>query len=191
MKAIVLDIETIDLFDSMHKKKPEDLSISVVGTYHYVDDSYHTYTVEELPELWKVMENIDTIIGFNSNHFDIPLLNKYAPIDLQKFHSIDILATIREALGHRIRLDWVARGTLGVQKSGKGTDAVTWWAKGEKEKVKKYCLDDVKITKQVFEYGRTHKHLKYYDLGSERKFPIDTSRWVMQAKTEAEYAPLF
>ena len=177
MKGLVFDIETADIFDAQ-KRKAEDLEISVVGVYSYPDDVYEAYTQDTLPALWELMRNIDTLIGFNSNHFDIPLLNKYAPMDLKKeYASIDLLESVRQSLGRRIRLDWIAEGTLGIKKSGDGLQAVRWWRDGEVEKVKQYCLDDVRITKEVFDYALEKKELQYNDLGSIHIIPLDTSTW--------------
>ena len=134
MKGLVFDIETADVFDNK-KRNPADLTLSVVAVYSYPDDAYTAYTQETLPDLWEVMRNVDTLIGFNNNHFDTPLLNKYAPMDLLKeYDSIDLLESVRQSLGRRIRLDWIAEGTLGAQKSGDGLQAVEWWKQGEVEK---------------------------------------------------------
>ena len=72
MKALVFDIETADLFDAV-KKNPADLTLALVGAYSYPKNEYSTFTQEELPQLWEWFREIDTLIGFNSNHFDIPL----------------------------------------------------------------------------------------------------------------------
>ncbi|MDE0243518.1 MAG: ribonuclease H-like domain-containing protein [Candidatus Kaiserbacteria bacterium] len=177
MRGLVFDIETADVF-SGDKKNPEDLTLAVVAVYSYPDDIYEAYTQETLPDLWNLMRSVDTLIGFNNNHFDTPLLNKYAPMDLTKeYRSIDILESVRQSLGRRIRLDWIAEGTLGEKKSGDGLQSVTWWNNGEVEKVKQYCIDDVKITKQIFDYAKKHGALKYADLGSVHTIPVDTSTW--------------
>lgn len=177
MRGLVFDIETSDVFDN-EKRNPEDLTLSVIAVYSYPDDTYTAYTQEELPQLWEVMRNIDTLIGFNNNHFDTPLLNKYAPMDLLKeYDSIDLLESVRQSLGRRIRLDWIAEGTLGINKSGDGLQAVEWWKQGEVEKVKQYCIDDVRITKDVFDYALKHEELLYNDFGLVHTVPIDTSRW--------------
>jgi DEAD/DEAH box helicase domain-containing protein len=44
---------------------------------------------------------------------------------------------------------------------GHGIEATIWWRNGEKDKVVKYCLEDVKITKEIYEYAQKHKHVKY------------------------------
>ena len=191
MKGLVFDIETADVFDQ-NKRRPEDLELSVVGVYSYPDDKYVAYTKEKLNELWELMRNIDTLIGFNSNHFDIPLLDKYAPMDLKKeYASIDILESVRQSLGRRIRLDWIAEGTLGEKKSGHGLQAVSWWNQGEVEKVKKYCLDDVKITKRIFDYALKEEELHYSDLGSTHTISIDTSNWTKDPTPEESTIGLF
>lgn len=183
MQGLVFDIETADVF-SDEKRNPEDLTLAVVAVYSYPDDRYEAYTQETLPDLWNLMRSIDTLIGFNNNHFDTPLLNKYAPMDLTKeYRSVDILESVRQSLGRRIRLDWIAEGTLGEKKSGDGLQSVTWWNNGEVEKVKQYCIDDVKITKQIFDYAKKQGVLKYADLGSVHTIPIDTSGWDRGAET--------
>ena len=177
MRGLVFDIETSDVFNN-EKRNPEDLTLAVVAVYSYPDDAYTAYTQEDLPQLWEVMRNVDTLIGFNNNHFDTPLLNKYAPMDLLKeYDSIDLLESVRQSLGRRIRLDWIAEGTLGINKSGDGLQAVEWWKQGEVEKVKQYCIDDVRITKDIFDYALKHEELLYNDLGLVHTVPIDTSRW--------------
>ena len=191
MKALVLDIETADAFDSV-KRNPQDLELSVVGVFAYPTNTYTAYTKETLPELWDLLRSIDTLIGFNSNHFDIPILSKYAPVDLVKeYRSIDLLESVRISLGRRIRLDWIAEGTLGVQKSGDGLQAVRWWQEGEVEKVKAYCLDDVKITKRIFDHAREHKKLQFKDLGTLHTIPIDTSEWETEVRPEDATVGLF
>ena len=47
-------------------------------------------------------------------------------------------------------------------------EAITWWKSGEIDKIIKYCLEDVKITKEVYEYALENGFLKYKD-GNELK----------------------
>ena len=191
MKGLVFDIETSDVFNN-EKRNPEDLTLAVVAVYSYPDDAYTAYTQETLPDLWKVMRNIDTLIGFNNNHFDTPLLNKYAPMDLTKeYDSIDLLESVRQSLGRRIRLDWIAEGTLNINKSGDGLQAVEWWKQGKVEEVKQYCIDDVRITKDIFDYALKNEELLYNDLGSVHTIPIDISQWKREESAEDASVSLF
>jgi DEAD/DEAH box helicase domain-containing protein len=117
------------------------------------------------------------IIGYNSDHFDIPILNKYFSGDLTKIKSLDLLKEIKNSLGRRIKLDTVAEATLGRNKIGHGLEAIVWWRNGEKDKVIKYCTEDVRITKDIYEYALKNKSLKYLDGKDMKEIKLDTSNW--------------
>src|SRR5271168_2961868 len=187
MKKIVFDIETKNVFDDVGKADPTLLDISIVGVYDYETDTYSTYTEEELPKLWPLIEKADMLIGFNSDHFDIPLLNKYYHGDLSKIKSLDILKEIRKVLGRRIGLNKIAEGTLGKNKIGHGLEAVAWWKEGKIDKIREYCLEDVKITKEVYEYALSKKRLKYKEDGKVTEFPIDTTEWEVKKEQSINF----
>ncbi|MSR73000.1 hypothetical protein EXS61_00095 [Candidatus Parcubacteria bacterium] len=177
MRKIVFDIETSNLFSDVGKNDPSLLDISVVGIYDSETDSYTAFEQKDLGKLWPILEKADLLIGFNSEHFDLPLLNKYYQGDLGKIRHVDILKEIKNSFGRRMKLDQIAEGTLGVRKSGHGLEATMWWAKGEYEKVKKYCLDDVKITKDVYEYALKNNALKFKEGNAIIDIKLDTSNW--------------
>ena len=159
MHKLVFDIETQNTFQEAGSADPAALSISLVGIYDYETDTYSSYLENELGKLWPIIEKADMLIGYNSDHFDIPLLNKYYPGDLTKIKSLDIMKEIKESCGRRIRLDSIAMGTFGKGKIGHGLEAITWWRNGEIEKIRKYCLEDVKITKELYEFASKNKKL--------------------------------
>jgi len=177
MRKIVFDIETSNIFSEVGSNDPADLSISVVGIYEYDGDKYSTFLAEELGKLWTIIENTDQFITFNGDHFDIPLLNKYYPGDLFKIKSVDLLKEMHKSAGRRMKLDQIAEGTLGVNKTGHGLDAIRWWRDGEVEKVKKYCLDDVRITKDLYEYALKNGKLIFKEGGNLNEVKLDTSSW--------------
>jgi hypothetical protein len=177
VRKIVFDIETRNIFQDVGSNNPADLDISVVGVYDSETDAYETYMVEDLPKLWPILEKADILIGYNSDHFDTPLLNKYYPGDLNKIKNIDILKEIQKVAGRRMKLDQVAEGTLGTNKSGHGLDAYIWWKQGEIEKIKKYCLDDVRITKEIYDYALKNGILIYKEGPNLHEVKLDTSSW--------------
>ena len=177
MRKIVFDIETSNTFKDVGSSDPSALDLSVVCIYDYETDKYTCYFQDELSDLWKIIEKTDLIIGFNSDHFDLPLLNKYFPGDLLQIPSLDILKKVQESLGRRLKLDSLAEATLGEKKSGHGLQAITWWADGERQKVADYCKQDVKVTKDIYDYAMEHKKLLYKDLGKLKEIPLDTSDW--------------
>jgi len=178
MRYIVFDLETQNIFQEVGSNDPVDLDISVGSAYDSKTDEYTTVTVDEIEKLWPIFEHAEALVGYNSNHFDIPLLNKYYPGDLTQIKSIDLLADIKESLGRRIRLDSVAQATVGAKKSATGLQALKWWHEGEIEKIKKYCEQDVRVTKEVFEYALKNQKVLYKDGHKKREIPIDTSNWI-------------
>jgi len=179
MRKITFDIETQNFFEQVGSNDPADLDISLVCIHDSKTDEYDTFMFDDLDRLWPILEKADMLIGYNSDHFDIPLLNKYYSGDLTKIKSLDILKEIKDSIGRRFKLDSIAEATLGINKSGQGMDAVKWWNSGEIDKIKKYCLDDVRITKEVYNYARKNNRLKYKDKITHKILDIDldTSKW--------------
>ena len=183
MRKITFDIETRNTFQDVGSTESSALDISVVCIHDSLTDEYTSYLQEDLPKLWPIIEQADMLITFNGDHFDIPLLNKYYSGDLTKIKSLDLLVEVRNSLGRRIKLDTLAEATLGKNKSGHGLDAITWWQQGDIEKLIKYCIEDVKITKEIYEYALKNGKLKYKDLGAGgtvRDIKLDTSKWEMK-----------
>lgn len=177
MRYVVFDLETQNIFSDVGSSDPAALDISVATVYDSETDEYTTVTVDEIEKLWPIIERADALVGYNSNHFDIPLLNKYYPGDLTQIKSIDMLEDIKNALGRRLRLDSVAQATVGAKKSADGLQAVRWWREGKVKEIMKYCEQDVKVTKQIFEYARQHGHVKFKDGTRKRDIVLDTAHW--------------
>lgn len=175
MGELVFDIETKNTFAEAGSSNPADLSISVVCVYNYKDDLFTSYREEELLKLWPLIDACDRIIGWNSLHFDMPLLEKYAGRNFNHIPHLDLMAKVKDSLGTRMKLDDIARATLNVQKSGHGLQAVEWYKSGEWEKIIKYCIDDVRITRDIYEFAKKNKQLFYPDFTGVRAFSVDIS----------------
>lgn len=188
MKKVILDIETRNLFQDVGTNNPADLDISVVCIYDSSTDSYSSYLQEDLGKLWPILESADMLVTFNGDHFDIPLLDKYYPGDLTRIKSLDLLKEIKNSLGRRIKLDTIAEATLGKKKSGHGLEAITWWKQGEIDKIVKYCTDDVRITKEVYEYALKNGHLKYRDGQALKDIKLDTSTWETKQESSMTFS---
>ncbi len=191
MRYIIFDLETQNIFQDVGSNDPTDLDISVGSFYDSVDDTYLTLDINELHKAWPLIEKADALVGYNSNHFDIPLLNKYYPGDLMSVKSIDLLEDIRNSLGRRIRLDDVASATVGAKKSANGLQAVRWWREGKIDEIKKYCEQDVVVTKKVFDYALKNGHVKFKDGARKKEIPIDTSQWLVSEDSMLTHSLLF
>ncbi|MBP6859031.1 MAG: ribonuclease H-like domain-containing protein [Candidatus Magasanikbacteria bacterium] len=159
---IIFDIETIgDITDL------STMEITVVSIYEYEHNTYSSFERSELSKLWPILEKCSLLIGYNSEHFDIPILNRYYPGDLTTFPSLDLLKVIKDSIGRRLRLNDVAEATLDITKSADGLQAMKWWKEGKIDEIKKYCEQDVKVTKEVYEFGKNNKQLFYKSLTGE------------------------
>lgn len=184
MRIVTFDIETANWFTETGGSNPADLAIAIVGVHDSETDTYSSYTEAELPQLWPILERADMLVGYNSDHFDVPLLNKYYPGDLMRIKSLDLMAEVYEVLGRRLKLDAIAEGTLGVNKIANGSQSLVWWRAGEVEKVREYCLKDVEITRKIFDHALQMGSVKYKELGAVREVKLDTSKW-LQPKSGA------
>lgn len=156
---IVFDIETIGNISTPNFV--DEMQITVVGVYNYAKDEYKTYFLEELSELEADLKQAHLLVGFNNDHFDTPILNKYFNLDLFSIASFDILREFRAKTGKRLGLDAIASMTLGANKSGTGANAMVLYREGKLQELADYCLNDVKLTKEIFEYCLLKKHLIY------------------------------
>lgn len=177
MRIITFDIETKNIFQDVGSNNPADLDISVVCIHDSLTNEFSSYLENDFKRLWPILEKADAFITWNGDHFDIPLLNKYYPGDLTKIKSIDLMRDVQKVLGRRLKLDSVGGATLNRSKSGHGLDAIEWWKNGEIEKIIKYCIEDVRLTRDLYDYALTKGHLKYRELGTLKEVKLDTSKW--------------
>ena len=156
---VILDLETKKTFreESDHRK----LGISVVAIYDYADNQGKTFTEKEINKLFPILENASYIIGYNIVGFDIPVLQGYYPGDVNNFSQFDLMEDIRTKIGRRIGLNDVAGPTLSIKKSGHGRMAIDLYKEGKWDELCKYCLDDVLITRDVFEHGIEKGFVQY------------------------------
>jgi DEAD/DEAH box helicase domain-containing protein len=169
MRLAVLDLETQKSFRDVGRNKLHELKVSVAGWYEYATDAYLIFEEKEIPQLEERLRQVDLVIGFNIKGFDLPVLEPYLLAAISDIPVFDMLEEIVKVRGHRVTLESLAVGTLASSKSGKGLDAVRFFQEGNLEALKKYCLDDVRITKEVFDYGRANRRVLFK---SERDFQI-------------------
>ena len=182
---IVLDLETKKTFDEVGGQHNRHLlGVSLVGIYSYNRDKYRSFKEEEFSELLQLLQDTELVIGFNSKSFDFTVLQPYFKgFDLGKIQHLDILEEIVFALGHRLKLETVAMSTLGYGKSGSGLDAIMYYRQQDWESLSKYCLDDVKVTREVYEYGLNHGYIWYTNSGQKEKI---MARWYQNNKPTVE-----
>jgi DEAD/DEAH box helicase domain-containing protein len=166
LDTLVFDIETQNFFTNpdVGWDNYAALKISVVGVYSYLEDRYYCYEENEMDKLAELFNDAKRIVGFSMNRYDVPVLNNYfqripgAP-KLWEMERVDLLEEIEMATGQRISLDRLAGANLGVNKTHHGSEAITLYRDGKIEELKAYCLNDVKLTKDLYDLYRKQNYL--------------------------------
>lgn len=184
---VIFDIETKKFFDEIDARDPAALGISIVSAYrreidremNEISGEMKSFWEKDFDLMWSWFEEADRIIGYNSLGFDVPAVNGVYKGDFSKLKHFDVMKVIKDVFGHRVKLDSVAKESLGQGKIAGGAEAVTWWAKGDPESLanlKKYCEMDVEVTKGVYDFGLKNRKLKFKDHWNEvREIEVDFS----------------
>lgn len=173
---LVFDLETKHTFREFDTA--DKLKISVLAAFDYSDQSSHVFTENEITQFFPLLESASYVIGYNSRSFDMQVLQPYYPGDVSAISQFDILDYIKEKIGKRIGLNDVAAATLGEKKSGHGLMAIDYYREGEWEKLKKYCLDDVMVTKKLFDYGVKNGEIFYMNEFGKVSISVDWQKYM-------------
>lgn len=165
MKQIILDVETQKTFDEVGGFFPDRLGISFVGTCfrsaQIGKGEMRGFFEKDLPDLFPLLEEADVIIGFNCDNFDMQTFLPYYKADITRIPTLDLLVRIKNSAGHRIGLDAVAKETLGIGKNGDGLDAIKYYKAKDWESLSKYCLQDVAVTRDLYDFGLKTGKVKF------------------------------
>jgi DEAD/DEAH box helicase domain-containing protein len=165
MLQVILDVETKKTFDEVGGYFPDRLGISFVGAC--VRDGLSgsgemkSYWEKDLPELFTLIERADLVVGFNVDSFDMQTFVPYYNGDIASIPTLDLMIKIKESVGHRIGLDAVAQETLGIGKTGDGLDAIKYYNSQQWDKLEKYCLQDVTVTRDIYDFGLKNGLVKF------------------------------
>jgi len=171
MKNIVyFDLETqksaTDVGGWDHKP---DMLMSIGVTFSTGDGQYRIYNEAQVKDLITQLRRADLVIGFNLINFDYDVLSHYTLFDFQEVPTLDLMKDLEATLGHRLSLESLAVPTLGAPKVANGLTALQWWKEGRIVEIAEYCCFDVKITKELHEYGQAHGEVFYTDRYSQKR----------------------
>lgn len=166
MLELILDVETKKTFDEVGGYFPERLEVSFVGVCERSGSgkgTMHSFFERDLPNLFPLLEKAQVVIGFNIDGFDMPALSPYYGGDIASIPTLDILDRIKDSAGHRVKLDAVAQATLGTGKTGDGLDAIKYYRNGNYQALEKYCIQDVAVTRDVYDFGLKQGKVKFHN----------------------------
>jgi DEAD/DEAH box helicase domain-containing protein len=165
---IFLDIETQNDWTGGQVFTTAEQKISYVGVIDENDVSYDFWEAD-MAKLEPMLRSTDMVVGYNLIGFDIPIIGNYLGKDIMDIPQLDLMVAVYKKLGFRPKLDGLLQATFGVGKIGTGADAVRYYASGQLDKLKEYCLEDVRLTKRLYEFGKEKGYIKYFDRGGFAK----------------------
>ncbi|MBI4084006.1 MAG: ribonuclease H-like domain-containing protein [Candidatus Lambdaproteobacteria bacterium] len=145
-----------------------DMGMSVGVIWDTRSAADHVYLEHQVPALVEHLRQGELIVGFNHVEFDLRVVAGSRPtpaerqrlyLDLLTLNHFDMLTEIKKVVGHRVRLDSLARPTLKVGKSADGLQALSWYKEGRIDLIIAYCKQDVEVTRRLFEHALAHNQL--------------------------------
>jgi len=185
---IVLDLETKYTFREY--SEPKKLGITVVGIYDYRDQKTKIFEEKDLSKLFTLLESTSYIIGFNVRSFDLEVLQGYYPGKIHHFTTFDLLDDLKSKIGRRLSLNDFLFATLGKKKTGHGLQAIELFKEGKWDDLKKYCLDDVTLTKELFDHGVKSSEIMYLDEKGKVTVKVDWKKYLEDSGAEETYLTL-
>ncbi len=173
---LVLDVETKYSFRDFDD--PKKLQVSVVAVFDYKTNQAKVFEEKEIGNLFTLFENASYLVGYNIFNFDLAVLSAYYPGDIRVFSVFDILDDIKEKIGKRVSLNEVVYATLGKKKSGHGFQAIDYYREGKITELKKYCLNDVILTKEIFDYGIEKGEIYYPSLNGKVAIKVNWKKYI-------------
>lgn len=180
--TVVFDVETQNFFTDPEVGwgNYDALRISVIGAYSYAAGKYFCFEESEMDAAAELFRKTKLLVGFSVNRYDIPVLNRYfarinPPLNLFSKNRLDLLDEIEMVYGRRISLEKLARANLGMGKTGHGAQAIELYRQCRMEELKGYCLQDVEITRRLFERYRDQNYLLIPRRGGE-EIRVDFAR---------------
>jgi DEAD/DEAH box helicase domain-containing protein len=174
-KVVVFDLETQRSFAEVGGRSQfHRLGVSVGVAYRYDLDEFLVVNEETISELVTLLLEASLVVGYNIRGFDYEVLRAYTEENLQKLPTLDLMFDLEERLGFRPKLDSVVSATLGDGKSADGMQALEWWRLGEIDKIIEYCQEDVRVTRDLYDFGKRHRWVHVARFGGKpRKVEVD------------------
>ncbi len=139
------------------------MRMSIGVTYDTREGDYRAHEEDDAKALIEKLKSADLVVGYNIINFDYAVLKRYTDFDLTRLPTCDMMVDLAQALGFRPKLESVAVATLNEGKTADGMAALRWFKEGEFAKIALYCKEDVRITKEIFEFGHTNKFVYLTD----------------------------
>lgn len=140
------------------------MGVAVAGVYDYAEGRYRVFCRDNWAEFEALWNSSGLVVGFNQIGFDNKVLDAMTPVAERRISTrpqYDILQELWAAHGLSrtfsprthggFGLDPTAKVNFGGEKTGDGAQAPINWQQGRIASVIDYCLEDVRLTKLLFD----------------------------------------
>lgn len=170
-RIVVVDIETIPLDNKLENAALDAMTGRIVCIGLLIEDKDGTTESvlmdqderKLLKSFWEMLRPTDLLIGHNLLEFDLPFIRQRSwicgvrpsrTIDMRRFYTVEVVDTLQlwTNWGYKkgATLDNLGRILNCGQKLASGGDVGTWWAAGDYDSIRRYCLEDVRITYRIY-----------------------------------------
>ncbi|MDO8627262.1 MAG: hypothetical protein Q7K42_02250 [Candidatus Diapherotrites archaeon] len=167
-KVVFFDLETQYLFQDLgmnsSNKDPGKLKLAVAGVLEAENENASFFHEGQEKELLELLRKADLIVGHNLLRFDYVVLQPYFQKDIAKLlhnKTFDTLVELEKLTGVWTSLDDLCRRNIGISKTVDTLKIPKMWRDGQQDEVKDYLLNDLKMTKAIFDHGMQKGKFKY------------------------------
>jgi len=144
--------------------------ISALAIFDSAEDWTYLYDDHTIQAAARHLESFDCVVGFCSSKFDVPAIEGVLGRSLALRRHEDLYVNIVQAAAHRgivgasgdFKLDTIARLNLGRTKVEHGEHAPELARKGQWARLFHYCMDDVRLTRDIFRLIRSRGSIHIY-----------------------------
>ena len=178
MELLFLDLETQKSSEEVGGwHNAQEMLVSVVVTHSSADNRFHIYEEDDLSSLFEDLRQADLIVGYNIQDFDYAVLSRYAPYSVENLPTLDMMKVVQAQCRKKVKLDNLAKTTLGTSKTADGLAAIKLFRDGKMHDLVEYCTQDVRITRDLYYYGADHGEVRFKDRGGKvQHIPVDWGR---------------
>ena len=190
MKPLVYDIEIEKAIPSRLEQREAgivycdgwhdhaNMGITVIGAYDYADGRYRVFCRDNFSDFLTLTMSRFPLVTFNGIAFDNEVIRRTCGFDLSERPNYDLLVETWRAAGLSTLfagtthmgygLDAMCERAFGLRKTGQGALAPVLWQRGQIGQVIDYCLNDVHLTRLLFDrvnaglplFGRDFEELR-------------------------------
>jgi DEAD/DEAH box helicase domain-containing protein len=145
----------------------DQMGISCAVLYDSREQVYQSFLEDQVDDFIDRLKQFEQVVGFNVKRFDYRVVSGYSTFDFHQMNTLDILEDIYNHLGFRISLAHLAEVTLDTQKTADGLQALRWWKEGRIDEIVAYCQQDVRITRDLYLFGKKNGYLLFNNKAGE------------------------